>query len=761
MDSRRVQEVDNLTDSAQIDHSASNSPLQIEDEQEPGPDRSSDWITEDESDMQSGILGLHESTTQDDDEDQWFCTLCDKCKALIKHFVEFYLGSPKRHEESMRRRRWHDINDLKEMHDECDLCRLVFTGLVMRDDSTQYEKLASLSERNALLFAKGNLRYTDNFVLEFLHNDPKYGLNSHFTTSHGFASIEIHGGSDTESLGQARLSSNRTDSHDTIEKIFKWLRKCATHAACGEWCRSVGASRSMPRRLLEIDIESLCHKVRLVLTDGRADETHPYVTLSHCWGGHVPAKLLHHNLEQMRKQIPFDDLPPTFRDAISVTYRLGFRYLWIDALCIIQDSPEDWLAQSKTMADVYANGALNIAATASEDSMGGLFRDRSPGESSAFAARVSKQNIFCHRNVWKEDFRNSPLINRAWVMQERFLAPRVVHFGHQQVHWDCLEVSTSESLPNDFVLQGLNESSDDSKKALTDMTPVHSHRSSRGTIYRLWDHKTEAYSRCVLTVPSDRSVAVLGLTHAFAKLLGLHQDDCFFGMWNTRFVYELMWVTLEAGSEISVRIDGKVPSWSWCSTTGGIFNESWDGLGLAGESHGLWLTLFSVLQLHGFGRDDLSSEPGDSTVKLSGPMFEVTLQCTDSEHRAAIVQLDPHGGTVLVSPFGEQIEVRIHWDDQRESRIKELIKSRLQLLLGVVEKSNEEEEDGYEQIPAFIRAISDEHDYRDKRDVLYRNLKAAAEGTKEYRCLLLIPTEVPAHFERVGYVKVGKDVGED
>jgi hypothetical protein len=81
-----------------------------------------------------------------------------------------------------------------------------------------------------------------------------------------------------------------------------------------------------------------------------------YVSLSHCWGDSVyPAKTTSQTLDQNRKSIPWSTLPKTFQDAIFFTRWLRIRYLWIDSLCIIQDSREDWLEESVKMMHIYQN----------------------------------------------------------------------------------------------------------------------------------------------------------------------------------------------------------------------------------------------------------------------------------------------------------------------------------------------------------------------------------------------------------------------
>jgi len=87
----------------------------------------------------------------------------------------------------------------------------------------------------------------------------------------------------------------------------------------------------------------------------------------------VQCKLRKSNLESYEESVPMDQLTRTFKEAVGLTWRLGLTYIWIDALCIVRDSDEDWLNESAKMGDIYAHGVLNIAATASIDGTRGLF----------------------------------------------------------------------------------------------------------------------------------------------------------------------------------------------------------------------------------------------------------------------------------------------------------------------------------------------------------------------------------------------------
>lgn len=104
------------------------------------------------------------------------------------------------------------------------------------------------------------------------------------------------------------------------------------------------------------------------------------MTLSHCWGSAEFFKLTADTSSELADGIPLDLLPKTFQDAISIVWRLGAKYLWIDSLCIFKDlmSMSDWEREATTMSVVSAGSFCNIVASASSSSHGGCFRGRDP-----------------------------------------------------------------------------------------------------------------------------------------------------------------------------------------------------------------------------------------------------------------------------------------------------------------------------------------------------------------------------------------------
>jgi hypothetical protein len=161
--------------------------------------------------------------------------------------------------------------------------------------------------------------------------------------------------------------------------------------------------------------------------------------------------------ETYSQAIPLSQLTDTFEHAVRLTYLLGYQYLWIDSLCIIQDSQEDWRKESSMMGEIYANGLLNIAATASSDGSGGLFHQPANSPASPLILKSldesgNTEHFSCYpTDLWVNEVEEAPLGRRGWVIQERILSPRVVHFASTQIFWDCCQEKGAELLPPEAV----------------------------------------------------------------------------------------------------------------------------------------------------------------------------------------------------------------------------------------------------------------------------------------------------------------------
>jgi hypothetical protein len=163
------------------------------------------------------------------------------------------------------------------------------------------------------------------------------------------------------------LQVNEMFSPAYFDVAKRWLAECVkTHPECGN------------------DVPGLPSRVMCVSEDGQDPHLMSgegkfahYATRSHCWGLSNAGMTTSENQLRHQNAIPRDAFPKTFRDAIAVSRKLGIRCLWIDRLCIVQDSKADWEHQSGTMGSIYNNSTLVLAATASSESLTGLFMPKS------------------------------------------------------------------------------------------------------------------------------------------------------------------------------------------------------------------------------------------------------------------------------------------------------------------------------------------------------------------------------------------------
>ena len=331
----------------------------------------------------------------------------------------------------------------------------------------------------------------------------------------------------------------------------------------------------LPTRVIDVGPPDGSESPRLHL--GRKDRG-LYFTLSYRWGEGNAAlfQTTEANLEAYKTSIPLSALPKTMQDAITIARRFRIRYLWIDALCIVQDSEEDWRAEAKRMASVYKNSLLTIAAAADSTEEGGCFRTRSrrqvrPFPSESYWPDGSTKYIFADRRATRDGARPvSAIDKRAWVLQEQVLSPRVLSYSNNELYWDCISLNASETFPDgipyfydaDMKLPDVRVL----KEAIIGGAKT---AISRTRFYSSWRKIVEEYSRRKTSKESDKLVALLGMSKEAAIFL---EDDFYLGSWRTTLWKDLLWRVVKPQS-LARPQNFVAPTWSWASISDPISFE--------------------------------------------------------------------------------------------------------------------------------------------------------------------------------------------
>lgn len=418
---------------------------------------------------------------------------------------------------------------------------------------------------------------------------------------------------DAQQLLGSRLPGKSAGDPQTISAVHRWLSGCrAKHARCSQWSSLSPGERQLPTRVLDV-------------SNGRVRLHHPsdtvqedYVSLSYCWGHGNPYTTVEANLAKHMEGIELGMLPPTLQDVVRLTRLLKFKYLWIDALCIVQDDREDWLREASKMRAVYSRAALTISTDMLPDTtVQFLDRERTARHDIRIAlpwtrepAPIAEQRGILYNGsattspnpdeirrlsmgtvkdsttepkaiyvvptfrTFKVEIENSPIAKRGWTFQERALSPRILHIGMEMCYWECKEACDGEDSALGHV------SSSDRFFNLRDMmltTGVDAHGKEMTPIklHAKWAWVVEEFSRRALTNQADLFPALEGVAALFAekKMLGQY---CF-GIWEDEFLRGLLWVSDRRTAPVPPlkRLrEYRAPSWSWASVCGPVHNPA-------------------------------------------------------------------------------------------------------------------------------------------------------------------------------------------
>ncbi|PMD15972.1 HET-domain-containing protein, partial [Hyaloscypha hepaticicola] len=316
-----------------------------------------------------------------------------------------------------------------------------------------------------------------------------------------------------------------------------------------------------------------------------------YLALSHCWGPSVSGERLittKATLESRLKSIPLSKMPSNFFDATIITRKLGYRYLWIDSLCIIQDSREDWETESANMGNIYTNTSLTLAAAAAKDSDGGML-----GSIVILEPGVKFPVV---EEGWTQCVVDGPLAHRGWCLQERLLSYRTLYYGERQIYWQC--ASSRKAADGGEIPEGRSDSAGGVSNELSEWpdllglkqlqcSPINNRTGlaqskNRAEIekmaYRIWRNVISLSTKRQLTKKWDKLPALAGMAQIIHSLTG---DTFLAGFWRKDLLISLIW---SSSSSIIKEVDYSLikprmekphweykepllegPSWSWTS----------------------------------------------------------------------------------------------------------------------------------------------------------------------------------------------------
>ncbi|KAH8659799.1 hypothetical protein BX600DRAFT_522405 [Xylariales sp. PMI_506] len=438
-----------------------------------------------------------------------------------------------------------DLSILKKRSLTCSLCRMLLDALVR--ENIKPPNLVQLSQ------SAGSVRIVDGPRLLSLYVDP----NTESTGNVG-------------QLGLPVLLDPSSQEHFTLLK--EWIRACdASHGACrhDSSIEEDGTTQVLPTRLVEVG-----QTLRLVESSSISHitiSTVRYVALSHCWG---PLKsnerfcTYKHNLDDFKNSLNFDAMPRLFQDAVITARGLGVGYIWIDSLCIVQDDIDDWNFESVRMEQVFSHAYCTIGASAARSSLEGFLGPRPPRPCVQLRRPVhggrGERIVYVCPDI--DDFQRhvelGELNRRGWVLQERALSRRSIHYTSTQVYWECgagVHCETLARLHN--YKAALLSDANFPKSALVyycDGRQV------------LMQDLYERYSDLAFTEPTDRSVAILGLQTRLARAF---RTEAAHGLFAAYFARGLLWQARDDSQRMKRIVwppDRRVPSWSWISKEGAI-----------------------------------------------------------------------------------------------------------------------------------------------------------------------------------------------
>jgi hypothetical protein len=370
------------------------------------------------------------------------------------------------------------------------------------------------------------------------------------------------------------LPDNCTLSEANMALALAWKSSCFSHHLR---CAAATNESVLPSYVINVRNE------KWPVLEGGGCRRERYLALSYKWGETRRYLTLTSNITRHYDNIPYEELPKTFQDAILITHRLGFGYLWIDALCIIHDSPENLHKEISHMGDIYHGASLTLFAKVGDSAEHGLSTQRDHRTlkpcllnlKATFEGHTTEACTFAeyYPGYTTED---SALYRRGWVLQEEVLSLRLLKFGRKQIRWECQGFGARESQPcaEDQPTLSLMKSQrlpyvSMLRSLLQEPKLDQAVRRSGWGLFDCWDAIVVDYCERSLTYQSDNLPALAGVARTVATRYQLTYIN---GLWKEDFCDGLLWACVNkvdaAKHPLEAALNSTFPSWTWFSQWG-------------------------------------------------------------------------------------------------------------------------------------------------------------------------------------------------
>lgn len=354
-----------------------------------------------------------------------------------------------------------------------------------------------------------------------------------------------------------------------MRQYREWLDVCrSSHSAC-----NVLHSGYSPLRLLDLHDTSDDGTVRLVDRESANLTRRFFAALSYCWGQTGNVTTTKAVLDQHKTELMVSEMPATIQDAIRVTRGLGLRYLWIDALCIVQDDETEKQVEIAHMMDIYSTAAITIFASRAAGVHDGFLTPRPRAWTSGFqlsihcangmTGTILLQNDPASAWILKSELAAEPVVRRAWTLQEHFMPVRAISFGSACVQWYCRSAAFQE---NRYIDDEVHRA-DSLLRVCLDDEKIRTLYGQRD-IFMPWAFLLLDFTGRGITVAADQLPALSGIVKRIGQATG-HAYVA--GLWLHMLPACLMWETSQDDRVVdNIRpTTYRAPTWSWASIENG------------------------------------------------------------------------------------------------------------------------------------------------------------------------------------------------